>query len=407
MSIYKLPKSIDPDGLYYVHKTSNGMSINYRNNMSPIFDHIFNNVKDLKKFIDEHIPSGIENIVVITVPHALPMQHKPRYPDHPFDTISLEIAKEIKSHFNNMYKNVYVKIFSNAQPRIDYDENRPEETKKESQMRKDFKEYIKKWKDNIRIVLDIHSFDVGPKENPNIPFYILDNDADDQKNEHYIKTLLFTKRMEKKTELSIPIYLGSPINFIMEYSRKKNINSFLLESNEKMLKDIGKYIPFIVESIYEIYIGNIIVAPTFGTIVNISRNDDEMVSDKNTKMTIYIAPTDNHKVFAPLDGKIIMIKTVKGSFVVKTFKSKEEHTGRIYLYLENVVLALEVGKPQYITDTVKLDVAKGDYVLKGKEIGEIIIGSTAYIFYNSNEYKPIASKNQKIIGGISEILNKI
>ena len=152
---------------------------------------------------------------------------------------------------------------------------------------------------------------------------------------------------------------------------------------------------------------------THGKIVSDTKNDNEITKNLfNRKIRIYIDREDNHEIYAPATGKITNISEEYGKFKTvfpylnaKEFKSDDMHTGRIYFFMSiGICFAIEVGKPQYITDTVSLDIEEGDRIEVGEKIGEILIGSTSYIFYNDTEYKFIQKIGTVLSGGNTTLL---
>ena len=160
-----------------------------------------------------------------------------------------------------------------------------------------------------------------------------------------------------------------------------------------------------------------VVSPTYGTIVGIGNNTDLIANNRDSRVTIYIAKEDDHLVFAPVSGKIHHVFTVNGKFSPETnlFVANpnlpyEMHTGRIYLEWADrrITMALEVGKPKYVTDRVKMSVNFGYEVESGRKIGEILIGSTSYVYYNSYDYRipESVSLGTVVVGGMTAILEK-
>jgi len=116
-----------------------------------------------------------------------------------------------------------------------------------------------------------------------------------------------------------------------------------------------------------------IVAPTYGKVVEIRR----------CSVTIYISVDDDHNVFAPIDGKITKMETFEGEITryLKIFKSYEKKKGRVKIFINgclSISFWLEVGEG-YVTDRVRLDRFEGDFVSRGENIGEIILGSLSEI----------------------------
>lgn len=142
-----------------------------------------------------------------------------------------------------------------------------------------------------------------------------------------------------------------------------------------------------------------IVSPVYGEITSITNNSIE----------IYISSSDNHNIFAPISGKITNINLDKGfwkrEIQTKYFKTIEYKTGRLTVYIGDVYFWVEVGKPKYITDTIRFDYNINDDIIQGQNIGEIIIGSLAKIYFPPDKIKfNDIYIGKKLEGGISELV---
>ena len=144
-----------------------------------------------------------------------------------------------------------------------------------------------------------------------------------------------------------------------------------------------------------------ILSPVHGVISNININ-----IGKNT-ITIYISPEDNHTIYAPLDGKLIKIKNEQGSWKRQIFQAYENKIARTILYIKNNKLKeplsfyLEVGKPKYITDRIRLKdhIKVNRELVEGEEIGEIILGSLSEVHFGNLKYSNNINVHDKVIGG--------
>ena len=99
---------------------------------------------------------------------------------------------------------------------------------------------------------------------------------------------------------------------------------------------------------------------------------------------ILIDVEDPHEVYAPIDGYIKDIQFIEGKFHEKVFEVEVLKTGKAIISLEGDVemhFTLEVGKPRYVTNRIRIDKKIGDYVRQGELIGEILLGSLAYVYF--------------------------
>jgi hypothetical protein len=112
----------------------------------------------------------------------------------------------------------------------------------------------------------------------------------------------------------------------------------------------------------------------------ISPVNGQIISMDSRKITIYISVNDNHQIYAPLGGEITYMSITNGSWKRKYYTTVFNKTGHLTVEINNIVsFWVEVGKPKYVTDTIRVDYEMGDTVEQGKVIGEIIIGSLAQI----------------------------
>jgi len=133
----------------------------------------------------------------------------------------------------------------------------------------------------------------------------------------------------------------------------------------------------------------------------------ELIEDKN--ISIYIAQTDNHDILAPVSGIIEITNVELGKLFLKDNKAvifEEEkifqipgHNARITFKINGISFYVEVGKPDYITDKVRLYFHNKDFVRQGAKIGEILIGSRAKVMLNDTDYKVIVNLRDKLVAG--------
>ena len=137
--------------------------------------------------------------------------------------------------------------------------------------------------------------------------------------------------------------------------------------------------------------GGVVLAPTHGTVEHVTPRS----------LDIYIAPEDEHGVFAPISGHLLRVESERGEFMGTQFQVPYHKTERVVLTFQgsiNVTLWIEVGKPQYITDNVRFSVGAGTYVRAGDHIGDILLGSRAGLVL-SREATITARRGQHIRGG--------
>lgn len=163
-----------------------------------------------------------------------------------------------------------------------------------------------------------------------------------------------------------------------------------------------------------------LVSPTYGTIEFIGDSDhvpkDEqengVVAGLDRVMTINIHANSDHDIFSPLNGEISSFFLKNGIFKKDEFDSQNPHNGRLYITIkpnqthqinQRIVVCLEIGKPEYNTNRIKINVTTYQSVQKGQQIGEILIGSTAYLYYSSQYYLQYYS----VVGGLTPILSSI
>ena len=146
------------------------------------------------------------------------------------------------------------------------------------------------------------------------------------------------------------------------------------------------------------------------TQLNVSSPVSGVIEALSNKIHIYIAPEDDHSVFAPISGEIIEITPTTGVFTAplgSQFKATPNHTERWFLTIMSSVIPnlalrmyVEVGKPQYITDTINFlpNVQLQQHVSQGEKLGEIVIGSRAVVFFpNPLEGTPVQQQLMNIV----------
>lgn len=141
-----------------------------------------------------------------------------------------------------------------------------------------------------------------------------------------------------------------------------------------------------------------VVAPVNGVVVE---------SPDTNSVRIYIAPNDEHTIFAPVDGSITDIRKFNGSWHRKVFQAYEEKTARVTVEFDtNLDFWVEVGKPLYITDRIRLDKGVSGSVIQGEPIGEILLGSLAEVHFLDASFAITAKAGDKVVGGKTGIATR-
>ncbi len=133
----------------------------------------------------------------------------------------------------------------------------------------------------------------------------------------------------------------------------------------------------------------------------VSHVNGKIISIDKTKIVIYISPSDNHEIYSPISGKITYVSITNGNWVRQYYKTIYPKTGHLSIEMDDKIsFWIEVGKPKYITDTIRFDYDKDDVVKQGQIIGEIIIGSLAQMNLPPNvKLEPNIKINSIVEGG--------
>ena len=138
-----------------------------------------------------------------------------------------------------------------------------------------------------------------------------------------------------------------------------------------------------------------IVSPVNGIVTDIGPDT----------ITINIRPNDKHHVYGPLDGLFVDISSQQGSWYRHVFHANVNKIARTTISIKNIQLNaiisfwLEVGKPKYITDRIRLDRNVGDIIHRGELIGEIILGSLAEVHFNGLPHQTYVTRGSILVGG--------
>ena len=117
------------------------------------------------------------------------------------------------------------------------------------------------------------------------------------------------------------------------------------------------------------------------------------IGEDHGKIRIYISPEDNHVIYAPMTGTITNITSKNGKWNREIFKANfQVKYARVTVEIDEMIdFWIEVGKPKYITDRIRVTKKIGDKINVGENIGEIILGSLSEIHLLKGDF--IVSKN--------------
>lgn len=139
-----------------------------------------------------------------------------------------------------------------------------------------------------------------------------------------------------------------------------------------------------------------ILAPSYGRVQSASKE----------KIAIFIPYEENHFLFSPIDGKITDIKMEKGTFEKEVFKAKVMKRMKVTLDIDGDIplsFASYVGFP-YRPKRIRIDAQENQDVLKGEEVGEILLGSLSETYFPENvEIIPLVGMFDPVIGGKTKI----
>ena len=120
-----------------------------------------------------------------------------------------------------------------------------------------------------------------------------------------------------------------------------------------------------------------IYPPTYGRVEKVWWDDRDRLH-----VLIYIAPTDEHTIHAPVTGELVNMKTEAMDAVRRGFRAVEHKRGRLKMQFSGgIQVSIEVGEG-YITDLISLapDVESVPMpVTAGQWLGTIVLGSRSEI----------------------------
>lgn len=129
-----------------------------------------------------------------------------------------------------------------------------------------------------------------------------------------------------------------------------------------------------------------IYSPVFGFVDKIS------VTEKFYIIYIYITRKSNHKIYIPVTGTLQIYNIKNGIIKDPIFSSSEQlfkqsidtrHTAEITWSINNndetIYFTIQVGKPKFITDSIKIYNKKTNFWYERELLGEILLGSRAIV----------------------------
>jgi len=131
------------------------------------------------------------------------------------------------------------------------------------------------------------------------------------------------------------------------------------------------------------------------------------------RLEIYIPADGDHTIYAPVSGTVTNLAERNGIFYPDKdalYFKQRENTGEDYHTAECTVeidhkftFSIRVGKPQFITDTIRWDVTIGSRLKQGFVIGEILIGSEATVFLPEGYHWqwPQTRQGETLTGGVT------
>jgi hypothetical protein len=140
-----------------------------------------------------------------------------------------------------------------------------------------------------------------------------------------------------------------------------------------------------------------IVSPVSGRISKVGADS----------IRIYISPNDDHRVFAPIGGRVARVDVHQGRWKRKVFEANVDKIAQTRIFIKDSSLSqhvsfwLEVGYPKYITNRVRIDHGGkvGDVLEQGEQMGEIVLGSLAEVQFNGLSHVNVFQVGAKVTGG--------
>lgn len=125
------------------------------------------------------------------------------------------------------------------------------------------------------------------------------------------------------------------------------------------------------------------------------------VGDASSTVRFVIRTTDDNEVRAPVPG---VVKRVFRGEILPSPK-----TERVAFEIGDVEFALEVGKPKYVTDTIRVDAKVGDRVERGQVVAEILIGSRAKMSVGGafGWHDVVVERGDAVVAGVTPVFRQV
>lgn len=109
----------------------------------------------------------------------------------------------------------------------------------------------------------------------------------------------------------------------------------------------------------------------------------ELIDTEYNTIHIYIAPAEDHHVFAPRSG-ILQYTALNGSFrrhekALVFSETDKPHNAELQCAIEDVEFQIQVGSPDAHVDRIQVYPANGTAVVKGTMFAQILVGSRARV----------------------------
>lgn len=133
------------------------------------------------------------------------------------------------------------------------------------------------------------------------------------------------------------------------------------------------------------------------------------VDGASSTVRFVIRTTDDHEVRAPVPGVVKRVDGEGGVFRGELWTVPSPKTERIIFEIGDVEFALEVGKPKYVTDTIRVDAKVGDRVERGQVVAEILIGSRAEMSVDGafGWHDVVVERGDAVVAGVTPVFRQV
>ena len=346
--------------------------------------------------------------VLFTVPHAACV---PGAEGHTCDTAAEFWARRFAQDVPDSA------VLTAQVPRAEQDQNRPYEGRPTT-FRAQIDALVRE--NLVDLVLDVHSFPAKRATHRN-DVYLLEpvpechrSAAARSRVGGWTRSAHSLVRLLRRAGFAAGVFRsGSCLNDIVVSARNAGVQAHLLEVSE----DLPKARAAAVSQTLRIWLATSfgpstttparLVAPTSGVVEEVSPE----IEGPGGLVAIYIAPEDDHTIYAPLGGIVRRIWSERGRFVAEAltvvYEAPVTKTEQLHFEIGDdetlIKFYVEVGKPHYVTDSVALLVEPGWRVDMGQPIGEILLGSRAVI-YVPNAQALRVQIGDRLIGGTTVLI---